>query len=565
MMYAESLGLRVYSTVVGAAFLILVIASFAPAAVAQARAAESGCSVSMPSDWTVQEQWVWERLCNHEVADLNVFSVPARVDSHEAWIPENILRPAFLEAVLLDELYVTKLANRRIRIRGAWFQSAIDLSDAHIRGALFLESSRFDGPLRLTGARVDGRFSVAGSTFNAELKLDSATVAGHVFLSDCGTYERVDLTNATIDGSVGASASTFNDELTLNGATVAGHVLLRQGGTYERVDLIGASIGSNVEAQGSTFNGEFDLDSATVAGHIFLRQGGIYQSVDLGHTSIGGSVDASASTFKDELNIESTHIRGSLDISGSTATGEVLLRGSTIEGDLRLGGADTQVMWGPNSVLDLRAVSIRGIDDSLHAWPAVVMLTGFAYRLPTGSGSTVGEGFINRSTDWYLDWLERQPAFSRQPYQQIEAALREVGRGGTADDIAVARSDKERDLLALPNDAPRYAVASLHRVTVLYGYHPELSILWMMSLWVAGIAVAARIPSAYRTEVGVTSNALFSFDRLVPLVSLHRADRDLDLRNGAVPWWVRWYFYFQTIAGYVLAIFVVTAIGRIAP
>jgi len=380
-----------------------------------------------------------------------------------------------------------------------------------------------------------------------------------------GTFERVDLTNAAIGGSVGASASTFRDELTLNGATVAGHVFLRRGGSYQRVDLIGASIGSNVEAQGSTFNDELDLDSATVGDHVFLRRGGIYQGVDLGNTSIGGSVDASASRFEGELNVENAHIQGILDISGSTATGQVLLRGSTIEGDLRLSADEAQIKWGRDSVLDLRAVSIRGIDDSLHAWPAVVMLTGFAYRLPTGSGSTVGEGFINRSTDWYLDWLERQPAFSRQPYQHIEAALREVGRGSTADDIAVARSDKERDLLALPNDAPRYAVASLHRVTVLYGYHPELSILWMMSLWVAGIGVAARIPSAYRTEVGVTSKALYSFDRLVPLVSLHRADRDLDLRSRAVPWWVRWYFYFQTIAGYVLAIFVVTAIGRIAP
>ena len=113
-------------------------------------------------------------------------------------------------------------------------------------------------------------------------------------------------------------------------------------------------------------------------------------------------------------------------------------------------------------------------------------------------------------------------------------------------------------------ELPSYLAAQLHRATVGYGFRPELSLFWIGVLWLLGVLIAAGVPFDYRVDNGVTSRALFSFDRLIPLVTLRKADRDLDLTNEAMPSWVRRYFYFQTIAGYVLAAFLVTAIGRVA-
>ncbi len=486
----DALGRWMRTMAVGAVVVIGAMAGLAHTATAQTNTEGTACATPGKSEWTIQEHWVWERLCSHETTDLSIFAGPSDPDLPDTWTPDHILRPEFLETVLLDRPYITELADRRVSIRGAWFESVIDLSDAHIDGALFLRGSRFDGPLRLISAQVDGRFS--------------------------------------------ASESTFNDELVLNGATVAGSVFLRDG-NYQRVDLVSANIGGTVITDSSTFNDELDLNSATVAGSVFLRDGN-YQGVDLGSANISGTVITDSSTFN--------------------AT--VSLNGATIEGDLRLSLPDTEpVKWGRESVLDLRAARVRGIDDTQEAWPPTLQLTGFTYRLPIASGT---DSFINRPTNWYLSWLDRQPTFSRQPYKQLEAALRDVGRGGNADDIAIARRDRELE----PGELLRYAGAQLHRATVGYGFRPELSLYWIGGLWLLGVLIAARIPLDYRVDNGVTSRGLFSFDRLIPLVTLRKADHDLDLTNEAVPSWVRRYFYFQTIAGYVLAAFLVTTIGRIA-
>jgi hypothetical protein len=42
---------------------------------------------------------VWERLCSHETADLNIFAGPADPDLPDTWTPDHILRPEFLETV----------------------------------------------------------------------------------------------------------------------------------------------------------------------------------------------------------------------------------------------------------------------------------------------------------------------------------------------------------------------------------------------------------------------------------------------------------------------------------
>ena len=248
---------------VGAALAVGAMVGFAPAATAQTNAEGTACATPGSSEWTSQERWVWERLCDHETADLNAFAGPADPDLPDTWTPEHIVRPEFLEAVLLDGPYDAELAGRGVWIKGAWFKTAIDLADTRIDGALFLDGSRFDGPLRLDRAQVDGRFVINGSTLNDGVILSGATIAGTVILGD-SAYQRVDLSAADIGGSVSANGSTFNDGLNLAFAHIGGFVSANGSTFNDELSLGFADIGGFVNAARSTFNDELDLSGARV-------------------------------------------------------------------------------------------------------------------------------------------------------------------------------------------------------------------------------------------------------------------------------------------------------------
>ena len=91
------------------------------------------CRTDPLENWTSQEKWVWSRVCTGQIADFN-----------EGWSSNRILRPEFLEMILLRDPYHSALTNQGVYIRGAWFKETLDLSNAILVHRLFLENSRFE-------------------------------------------------------------------------------------------------------------------------------------------------------------------------------------------------------------------------------------------------------------------------------------------------------------------------------------------------------------------------------------------------------------------------------------
>jgi hypothetical protein len=83
-----------------------------------------------------------------------------------------------------------------------------------------------------------------------------------------------------------------------------------------------------------------------------------------------------------------------------------------------------------------------------------------------------------------------------------------------------------------------------------YGYYLFRSLYWALGFLVLGSALlwlsgeGRRISRHYNFLYGV----VYSFDLLIPIIKLRDKHYDIDL-NG----WIRYYFYFHKMMGYVLA------------
>ncbi|MBE9592114.1 MAG: hypothetical protein IMF19_01415, partial [Proteobacteria bacterium] len=84
--------------------MILVVAVFllAPSIVL------AGVKYLPPSVWTPQEKWVWEQVSQGEIADFNKakgYGGKLSPRKSEGWKENRIIRPKFLETILLQEPY----------------------------------------------------------------------------------------------------------------------------------------------------------------------------------------------------------------------------------------------------------------------------------------------------------------------------------------------------------------------------------------------------------------------------------------------------------------------------
>jgi hypothetical protein len=540
--------------------VLLATAPPAPAATQEGQSKE--CVAAALPSWTPQEIWVWKRLCGRGRPDLNSsrrFGPPADIDKPKSWSSKRVLRSSFLETILTDTHYSNLLPRREVTIAGAWFRSPIDLGYSSIPVTVNFVYSRLDQGINLAGTDISGTIGFIGSRVQHELILNGAKVGGSVLLSYGSKFGAVNLDGADVKLSVNAhDESTFTDELSINGAKIGGSVLLYGRSRFKSVDLVTAEVGQNVDAiYESTFTDGLKLDSAKVRGNVLLRDGSKFGVVDLESADIDGNVDAhNQSTFTDDLSLYSARVKGSVDLYGSHFASDVNFSGATIGGVLGLYG-DHLPTWSDSSEINLEGSTFRAIDDAEGAWPKHVRLAGLVVQQAHGRLTAPGQGIIDRPTRWYHEWLSRDGEFSREFYKQLEGLLRNNGRIEAADEIAMTRMDHEY-ALAGPY---RKVLGFFHHYVVGYGYHPEWSILWVISLIVIGALVARHLPEPVRD--GIPSLLVLSAQRLIPLVDFGKTYSDVEVTGKNVPAGVRGYFYVHAIFGYVLAAFIIAAIARI--
>lgn len=494
---------------------------------------------------------------------------------------------------------------------------ALNLEGANIEGSILLkEGFVSEGQVNLLGVNIEGYLDCSGGHFlnkgNKALVADGAKIRNRVSLNECFTAKgEVRLPGASIGGDLDCSSGNFLNmgKLALNAdnVNVTGNVLLHEGfkaygtvkldhasikgslfcsGITGNLNLNSASIGGNLNCSGCysfhNFNEKgngiaIDAESIKVIGTIFLHKGFTSTGeVRFLNASIGGDLECNGSFFDAGSEI-------AFSIEGATIGGTVYLRNrSQFIGKISLVNVNIdrilflrEIVNSEQMTLDLRFARVNTLADSEDSWPAKsnLHLNGFTYNILD----------VNSPLDSKrrLKWLRLQPdaEFALQPYEQLAAVLKASGHESAAKEILIGQEEDRRRYGGL-----RWWGKIWNRflgLTIAHGYKPEKALLYSLVFVVAGtllfnwgyqeklISESNIAPFEPKTKVDPVkypafNPLLYSIDVFLPVINFHQENywlpnansgNEISLllfkaRQGEL---LRWYFWFQIMAGWVLA------------
>ena len=578
------------------------------------------CQTKPHNSWTSQENWVWKQVCQGKMADFNTLNgYGGELDPKSAkeWRETRILRPAFLETILLHEPYRSALTRSGVSIRGAWLKNSLNLSHATLLHLFLLENSRIEQDVDLHGLKTSDLIGLSGSTFTGALSMNGLQ-AGGLFMGEAAMCDAVDLTGAKIAGQVDMSGSTFTGALSMN-RLQAGDLFMREKATFGAVELTSAKIAGQVDMRESSFTGTLSMNGLQ-AGGLFMGEKATFGAVELTGAKIAGQVDMRGSTFTgaldmnglqagdlfmrektmcDEVDLTGAKITGQVDMSGSTFTGALSMNGlqvgeglfirnatiitsplnlifATIERNLDLSGSilpwidltGTRVLgrlmlassihgvptWQKDARLTLRNTMVGALQDLQKAWPDHLELDGFTYL-------QLGGLTASSATDQPDDMVRRDISWFRE-------WLRKQARFSRQPYVQLASilekqgyKDKADHVLYVGRDRERREARGIHwlslflqKIFVGYGYYPYYALWWSLGLLLLG-AVVLKVSGQGRFH-GMPYGIVYSFDLLVPIIKLREQHYKIELAG-----WARYYFYFHKLMGYILASFLIASLS----
>ena len=188
------------------------------------------CQTKPLRAWSIQEKWVWEKVCVGNIADLKQFMVEN--SGKDVLDKKNdslkVLTPTFLETILLHNPYRKAVTRQGIRIVGAKFTKRIDLTGAQIIFPLWLLDSTFMKALRLKYLQTPYLLIFQGSKFSDVVDLDSVKVGQNLFLRQA-EFTQLILRGAQINGQLDMSGSIFSDTVVYGCPEGASKCISRQG------------------------------------------------------------------------------------------------------------------------------------------------------------------------------------------------------------------------------------------------------------------------------------------------------------------------------------------------
>jgi uncharacterized protein YjbI with pentapeptide repeats len=184
---------------------------------------DNGVSAVPPAeDWTPQEKFVWERVAGGEIADFNTADgYGGNLDPKrpEGWPENRVLRPAFLETLLLKDPYRRNLTRHGVTISGARFTQVIELEGAELQHRLVLLGSLIEQGADLIGLRSKYPIDLSGSKISGTLQANGLDLDADLLMGG-GEFAEVDLTGADIRGQLDLAGSKVTGKFDMNGLHV---------------------------------------------------------------------------------------------------------------------------------------------------------------------------------------------------------------------------------------------------------------------------------------------------------------------------------------------------------
>jgi hypothetical protein len=511
--------------------LVIMMITIGQAVAASNKAAlrsnsEKDCKTYLRTDWSDQERWLWNNLCETGSADLRVFA--GIVDSDPPiWKPGQILHPRFLRDILSSPMYRNILERRPIQIAGGWIPSDLELS-----------GTRFPQTISLLFFKMDGSVDLHGSVLPGDLKIEHSTVDGDINLS-----------NSIVKGNSEVRISEIFGNIKVNNSDISGNLEIWEAKTNQ-ISLVSTKIDGQFVLVGSTF---------TLAPKSLEDRAEPYYVVFLYGSKIGQSAHLNRSVFKGPITIANSQVFGNLNLLGAHL--RILdIEDSSIKGAIRLGpnikpgtAEKSLTEWTNNSKIILKRTKIDVLPVLNDYWPKNMDIDGLKYDAIgiIDDSSTTYDGEMNiksapheTKAAWLLQWLNRQND-PREPYQQLRQVLLRDGEKHDADEIGYA--GRNREWINAWNEGQYQLFVGLCILKVFAGFGYKL---WISGIWALGFVFAGAIlfmTSQEARQGGYRYGIAYSFDTLLPIIHLREKHYDIDLQG-----WQRYYFYLHRIMGFFL-------------
>jgi len=513
--------------------------------------------MNLPSNWTEQEKWVWEKLSKGEIADFPAeeakgkLSIETKVSLE--WSEKTVISPAFLRTILLDEAYRGAFPWSGVKIIGAWIKGPLFLEDAVLSHPWWMKRCRFEAEVILKGLITPWTISLEGSTFTGLLHMDSLEVKQSLFMNNKAQFAEVNLVSGKVGGGLDMSGSTFKGPLNMNGLEVKQHLLMNNEAQFAEVELTAAKVGGQLAMAGSRFTGPLNMNGLKVGGQLVMDGSTFTGSLIMEHIHIALDLFMRNIVGPGEgqkVNLIFAEILGNLDISGSQLP-SLDLTGTKIQGEFRLFQSNQLVKWQPGAKLTLRNTDVGALQDHCDSWPETLDLKDFTYARLGGFYPKGESPVTDQKVAWFCDWLEKQPDYSPQPYQQLANILLKAGHRGKSDEILYAGRERERK----STHGWTWLWMTLLDVTIGYGYKT-----WRALLWATGFVILGYIALRFwAPNIGTgtpVDEVFYSLNMLLPGVQLNIPHFVIALPPPA-----RYYFYFQRLMGVILGSFLIAGLS----
>ena len=335
------------------------------------------CQTAPHPDWTSQEQWVWMQVCEGKIVNFNTAKgYGGWLDPKEAehWPEMRILRPVFLETILLYEPFRSILPHQGVRIIGAWFKESLDLSNVTLAHRLWLGRSRFEsnvdlGHLKtshvilLDGSVVMGNLNMnsiwvnsallmrGGARFN-DVELQGARIESQFDLSQATVTGKLNMGGMQVDSQLNLTKTTVKGNLNMNSIRVSNGLLMYGGSSFAEVDLRRARIESQLDLSQATVTGKLNMNGLEVTRSLLMREGAQFADVDLINAKIGGQLSMIKARVTGKLNMNSLEVTRSLLMREGAQFADVDLINAKIGGQLSIIKATVK------DKLDMRGIQV---------------------------------------------------------------------------------------------------------------------------------------------------------------------------------------------------------------
>lgn len=503
-----------------------------------------------------------------------------------------VLRHAQLRTVALNGSYIGQVEDKNGKKR-----KSIDAEDVSIDGSLYLRGGfKAEGCVKLQNATISGDLSCNGAIIRneSEIALDARgiKVHGSVHLRRRALEDKepecfrakgqVNFRLAKIGGDLdclgvrceyGSKDNVQDEESWDTGAQNKGH-LEKESCWYDRrrheekyafvadelnvkggalfngmtvqggMTMLVANIGLNLAFRNTKLvcGPQFALyaHGLRVGRTLYLSEG--FRSagqVRLRDAHIGADLDCRGATFSATKSSKNNVV---LNIDGSRIAGKLFWTKPSDQADIPQSLRKHIKATGTIVFTNAKVGQLADSEESWAGCDGDLCLDGFVYGSLARSAPT--------DPNWRRQWLERQPEFHPQSYEQLASVLRNMGHEEEAKEIVMAKKDRRLKFGGL--HWLQYLGLGFLKITVGYGYRlrrPFVGLLSFIALGTLLFGIAEHVggiaPKAPLGEGPDFCPLAYSVDVFIPVLNLHQEEN-----YHVLAWWALFYMWIHIIVGW---------------